>query len=117
MSIRIFKLSHSETYWDGAVEIDTGNVAATEAMKETVEFWSDWQYRLNENGGDYVRTFLKMLGQKLVLMQLGFGYNLSGIIKEMAKEEGWPPLDGTYGITLVRCDDAEISEDDIFISE
>lgn len=115
MSIRVFHLSHSETYWDGSVEIDHENPDAVEAMKQAVEFWTGWEDRLDENDGDYTKTFLKSLGEKLVLMQLHLGYNLSGIIQDMAEEEGWPLLNGTYGIKLTRCGVPEI--DDIYIEE
>jgi len=116
MSITTYKLSHIETYWYGTVEIDLGNPDAIEAMKQAVEFWMGWEDSLEENDGDYTKTFLKSLGKKLVLMQLHLGYNLSGIIKDMAKEEGWPLLNGSCGIRLVRCGVPEIGEDDIYIA-
>lgn len=115
--MKTYKLTHSETYWDGTVEIDDANPTAAEVMQQVVEFWMGSETRLNENDGDYTRTFLKMLGQKLVLMQLHLGYNLAGIIEEMADEEGGPMLDGSHGIKLVRCDCPEVNEEDIYIAE
>lgn len=116
MNTKTFKLSHSETYWDAKVEIDTANPATDKAIKDMVQFWSEWEIRLDANKGDYTMTFLKMLGRKLVYMQLDKDLNLKGVISEMSTEEGWYPLDGSFGIKLISCSSAEVSDDDLFIS-
>lgn len=85
------------------VEIDESKAA--EPIKEMVEFWSEWEEKLAEHKGNYTRTWLAMLARSILR-------NAGPPGKD---EEGWYPLDGTYGIKLVEWEAAEHDEDLISI--
>ena len=73
-------------------------------MKEMVEFWSNWESRLQDNDGDIKITWLKQLG--------AFILRNGEIPKD---EEGWYPLDGTKGIKITYFDYFQPDQDEIEI--
>lgn len=85
----------------------------TEGIKDMVEFWSDWEFRLALNDGDYTKTFLKDLLKELCLIYFGSNcnYNLYGLKEEFNNKEGYCKIDGSYGITLLQFDPPEILND------
>lgn len=117
MTISTHKIEHLETAFDAVVRIDHNHPKLKDAIRETVEFWSGWEFELDLCDDDYLLCFLKKLGRKLVLVQLQHGWLLNGAISYMAAEEGWPPLDGSCGITLVAVDTADVDIGDIRVEE
>jgi hypothetical protein len=63
--------------------------AANQAIAEMVEFRSEWRKRLALDGGDYIQCWLRQLAMHI----LDHGKLPDG-------EEGWCPLDGSYGIRI-----------------
>lgn len=114
-SRKCYLLEHLDSGWEGVVRID--HAVADPFIKDCVEFWSGWESEHSACDDDYTITFLKKLGVMLTLMQLSVGYNLSGVIDQLRACEGWPPLDGSYGITLSQCDSAVIDIDAIIARE
>lgn len=84
------------------VEID--NQKAEKPIKQMVEFWSNWEWQLNENSGDYTKTWLKMLA--LFILERG---------RIPSGDEGWCELDGKYGIKVLHWSRFEFDEDQIDI--
>jgi len=76
-------------------------------IKQMVEFWGNWEFRLGDNGGDYTKTFLKQL--------VGHILNSGGAPDK--DEEGWVPLDGSFGIKFINCNQYEFYNDLIGIEE
>ena len=79
--------------------------AALSIMKEMILFWTDGETWLDDENGDILRTWLKMLGR--------FIMNHRHIPDK--NDEGWTPLDGTYGILVEKQDSVFFEMDDIEI--
>jgi Protein of unknown function (DUF2528) len=108
-NIKKYIVEHDSTMGSITVEIDFDfifNPSGTEVwnmdrmIKEMVEFWSGSEYRLAENDGSYVNTYLI----QLLKLCLGFGSNISTekLIELIDDEEGYLKVDGTDGIRLVQ---------------
>lgn len=101
----------------GKIKTENGEVdypVMTE-IKDTVDFWSNSEKRLNENEGSYLNTFLKQLAESVLRILATNNLTLYGVIEEMKGEEGWMPLDGTYGIKLTSIDEPSFSEQDEYL--
>jgi hypothetical protein len=98
--------------FDAVVTIDH-DVCTDERLHEINNFWGDAAYRLQRAGGDITRAVLKMLALQLfhtTITELG--------PEEMWRTdapEGWPNLDGSYGITLESLDYFELDGSEISI--
>ncbi len=88
-----FKLTYD--YNDLAtVTIDSKKAEAP--IKDMVEFWSGWEGNLRDSDDDYTICFLR----NLAMFVLREGRKPSGVVDGEGEDEGWVPLDGTYGITV-----------------
>jgi hypothetical protein len=85
-----------------SVEVDSER--SESVIKEMVDFWSGSEERLESNGGDYLRAWLKQLGMFILRNH-----------RPPKDDEGWCPLDGTHGITLKDWTSWEPDEDAITI--
>jgi len=105
---------------DVLVEIDH-SIATEEKLKEINEFWSGAEDRVTQEGS-VLNAVLKMLARTCLYLQLETGYSVTGIIEKFdwdsrnGGQEGWPKMDGTFGIKLLRVDEFEIDESDMTIS-
>lgn len=79
-------------------------------IRDIVHFWTGAELRLEANKGSYLFTFLKMLTEYILRILADNNFNLEGVIEEMKSEEGWPALDGTYGIKLTFIEGPNLSE-------
>jgi hypothetical protein len=66
-----------------------------------VEFWMGWEFRLKMNDGNYVKTFLQQLAVGAIQTQMINSYNVRGVVREYDSKEGWYPMNGDYGITII----------------
>ncbi len=100
-----YTVQHEPTGGEITVEIDeefvTGSKTCAGLMKSMVDFWTGSEKRLDENDGDYTRTFLKQLCERAMILSANSNLNAYGVIKELKEEEGWLALDGTFGINLI----------------
>jgi hypothetical protein len=71
-------------------------------IKEMVEFWANYGERLTAAKGSYTKAWLMMLGRFILRNS-----------KPPKDEEGWYPLDGSYGIKLEKWDTWEPDPDEI----
>lgn len=85
------------------VEIDEAKAA--EPIKEMVEFWTNWEEKVEDNKGDYVKTWL----QNLAIYIIRNGHPPD------TEDEGWYPMDGSHGITLTRWASWQPDRDEMFI--
>lgn len=127
--IKIYEVEHTPANGAITVEIDFnyqfkfGDEPQTVMgiIKEMVEFWSGSESRLKENGGSYLKTFLKYLCQTALSIQMEKNYNLSGVLEAFENLEGWCSMNGDCGIKITYLEqldlgvqeDYEIMERDI----
>ncbi|MGY4385664.1 hypothetical protein ACVWYN_002710 [Pedobacter sp. UYP24] len=88
-----------------------------DGMKEMILFWSNGATRLKENGGDVLKTFLKMLAQAIMYIQAEDNLTVAGVIEKFEEMEGWYKPDGGYGFKLVDTEDVDFSIDDFKVEE
>ena len=121
----IYKVE-GEMYFELKVEIDYDKVlpepfkqtkTVESIIKETVEFWHGWEEVLKEHNGDYIKAFLFYLGKHSFRELQNTAYSLDGLIDHFSKEEGWYPVDGTMGITIIDFDEPQIDERAWIINE
>lgn len=113
-----FKVTHGwHQEMSCVVEIYFDFPSTFDRIREMVEFWAGWEKRLSWNHGDYVKTFLQMVGGRVQDMALSEGLDTWCIRSAFAKLEGWYPMDGSEGINILRhstlvydCDDFEVQE-------
>lgn len=84
------------------VEIDHSK--AEKPIQEMVEFWMSWHKNLEDNYGSYARSWLKNLALFILHNQ-----------RPPKDDEGWVPMDGSYGITLKSWDNWHPDDDLISI--
>lgn len=98
-------------------EIDH-NLLTEEKIHEINEFWMDHESRI-DGSGSALAGVLSMLTRVILPMQAYYGWTTYGVIDEFDFKtgnggiEGWPPLDGSYGIKLIRADGFEFDEDEM----
>ena len=85
--------------WRMRVSIDFESYKVKEKIKEMVEFWVEWEDKLSICNNDYVLTFFRMLG--CAVIEQAVNWSTGGIIKYFNNAEGWYPLNGSYGITIL----------------
>jgi hypothetical protein len=124
MAIKKYKIEHEPTEGEIIVEIDfdfinyfggDDPITMENVIKMLVEFWSGYEYDLEENNHNYLDTFLKSLCNSVLVTALVGNWNLDGVISEFENKEGWPSLDGSYGIKLVRIESMNLSHQPDFI--
>lgn len=96
--------------WQAEFDVDL-DVAQAPCL-ECLEFFGDPVTR-EETPEGTVEAFLKFIGRQMVELS---SQPDEGIIKEMASLEGFFPLDGSKGVTLVYCDSFDFSPDDFSVS-
>jgi len=108
--------------WEMCVMIDVdfkgpdGNTTAN-YIKEMVDFWTSSKDRLRDSKGDYPTAFAKMLAEEVYRVITYYSYTLEGVITHLKEEEGWYPVDGTHGITIVSADGSDIDYDYFDVNE
>ena len=118
MTTRNFTISFDDICWSCRIEIDPdfkctrgeGQITTMELIKEMVEFWYEWPSRLEDQEGDYIRTFALQLGKECFVIAYSNNYNIKGVTDEFADKEGYVPMNGSHGIWIKECDSAEIGD-------
>ena len=87
-------------------EVEIDKEKAEKPIKQMVEFWMNWEFKLRENNGDYTKTWLKMLAIFILKRQ-----------RIPNDDEGWCKFDGSFGIKIPYCQAFEFYEDQIEITE
>jgi hypothetical protein len=102
--MKIYILSYD---YQDLVTVEIDDIKAAPYIKEMVDFWSGNEHRLDENNGDYTKTWLKQLTYQILFTG-----------RPPAKDdEGWVPLDGSCGIKLIRWERYEFDESMIEVKE
>lgn len=109
--------------WKGGITVDIDFDKVSEKyLHEINDFWSGSESRLRNANGDIVKAVLKMLAREAMKIAFINDYNVYGVVCEFSGEErdveGWPPMDGSEGITLTGVDVSGILEyDDMSVTE
>jgi hypothetical protein len=109
-TIKTFLLTYD--WWQATVDIEFPT--AEPAIKEMVEFWTDWEMHLARCGG-YTKAFLEMLGRELASVSVDM--RLPSALKYFRECEGWYPMDGSKGIKIVSFDEWDWERDWFDIKE
>jgi hypothetical protein len=92
-----YQLTYADGY-DMTVEVDH-SILTDEKAHELNNFWSGAQDRIDRRRGDIIETVLTMLCVEF--MQLSVEHLDPEAAFNNGEVEGWPPLDGSWGIKLV----------------
>lgn len=95
------------------VEIDH-DILTDELLHEINNFWSEAEYRLRVASGNVLKAVLKMLARDALVEEVS-GTNAHYLFTQ-DPPEGWPKLDGSYGIKFISCEELVIDYDDMTIS-
>jgi len=125
---KIYKLTFTPLMWDCKVQVDADMIiehlstpdkpyTALDAMREQILFWTGGEWRLKRNNGDVVKTYLQQLGREIALIVTTERVNLLGVIDNFKDREGWPVMDGGWGVKILFTEDIEFDHDDIEVEE
>jgi len=94
------------------IDIDHA-ILTDEDIQEINKFWTSAKYREESKGG-LVHGVLCMLGAEITREQFKHEWLIEDLIKRFDWEagegiEGWPPMDGSHGITIVDVSEIECS--------
>lgn len=104
--IKTYKFQYD--YWcDIIFEVDTDKYTEELALATLEFFYWTWN-----NQNDPIIEVLKKISIQCLSLSLD-GYSVLGIIDEFDNKEGFPKLDGSNGLTLVRIDDFELNENNL----
>lgn len=102
MKIETYELS-TRVY---AIKVEVAHDIFTDERAEEInDFWGDGKYWLDKSGGNLLHAVLSRLfsvAQDITLFGSVNQVNpAAGLNEEISKREGWPPLDGSWGIKIV----------------
>ena len=75
--------------------------------QEVLNFWT-WDY---DDEGDPTEEFMKKLALECIRVASMNNWNRYGVIQDFKSKEGWPKIDGTYGIELENIHQYEFREE------
>lgn len=102
--IKQYRVMYGFHDWECTIEINT-ELFTPELLQQYLDFFC-WEY--NKKGHLY-EEYLKLLAKHLISDSLIL--TKDGMISIFKNREGFPPLDGSVGITLVSCDHLEFQDE------
>lgn len=113
--MKTYHIEFTPIYWECTIRIDEEK--ARQPIREMVEFWHGWESHLDDNDGDYTKTFIQQISRTILYMVAGRNLNINGVRNEFNNLEGWCKMDGTHGIEILSVDEVEFHYDDFEIEE
>jgi hypothetical protein len=110
-----FKVTDYNDEFDMIILIDfdfkKDGIDIEKILKDQVLFWSGGERDIEFHDGDYVKVYLMYLAN--LVKEHSRDYNIDGVKDKIKEAEGYYPVDGSWGITLLKCslyenDDFEI---------
>lgn len=89
----------------------------TEQMAKSInEFWMNPDYRASQ-AGSHLHAVLKMLANHCWILSLEHANYIRAFDYELDNcgQEGWPKMDGSAGIKIIRVDNLDLDYDDMNI--
>ena len=101
------------------VEVDHSLMTDAE-LHDLNNFWSCARERLSDEDGDILHTVLKDLLNQVLRVQFEGDLNLQGVLNAFdyhggGGQEGYPKLDGSAGIKLLKVDGIELFASDMTV--
>lgn len=118
--IKVYKAENG--FAECKVAIDESK-ASEKFLHEINNFWGNSKSRLREAKGDVAKAVATMLIKQCFSLQYqNYGLNSWGVMQcfdwdEGEGQEGWPKMDGSYGIAIIRCEEPEIELDFFSVEE
>lgn len=92
-------------WWECTLEVNE-EIFTQENAKSLLEFFSwDW----DKDASDFRKEYFLKIAQKVIM--LSAHYSEMGILNWFQDTEGFPPLDGSYGIKLIDFDEFVFDEE------
>jgi hypothetical protein len=105
-------------WWEAVVEIEQ-NEKTLGNIKDQLSFFMGGQRTIDnaENNEEIIEAYLRQIARPLVIESMD--WNIKGVIDKIADDmyEGFLPIDGSFGVKLLRIDSWEFSEEDFDIEE
>lgn len=93
---------------EGYLDVEVDHDLLTEnSLYEINNFWIDADARLDDQEGNLLFAVLALLAERCFLLSYRGCWSASMLIDAFNQEEGWPPMDGSYGIKIIGCDEPE----------
>lgn len=105
--------------WKADVVIEINHDIATESFfHELNDFWCESEDRVDEDGSAFSGV-MKLLAVVILQLTVEFPNKNTNGIKQLFKDgqEGWPPMDGEYGIKIVSIDSFCFDSSDFSLEE
>lgn len=101
-------------WWEAVLEIKDDEKTLGH-MKDQLLFFTGGQDLIDDEDGDVTVAYLKQTTPSLIKESMQ--WNKSGIITQIADSmyEGFLPIDGSFGVTLISVDNWEFAENEIMI--
>lgn len=116
-NVKRYKLDYD---WKADIVIEIDHDIATESIfHELNDFWGDSEDRVDDEGSAF-EGVMKMLGGVILALTVEYNYNTRGIVSLFSGkhgQEGWPPMDGEYGIKIVSVDSFCFDSSDFTLEE
>ena len=118
-AVNVKKFTLEWNWYEAIFAVDL-NVFTQEKAHEINKFWSDDDSRLDDADGDAVVAVLKLLTSVCFSLKIAHSLNDYGVTNQFDWDdgngvEGWPKMDGSYGITIISIDEITFDADDISI--
>jgi len=105
-----YKIEYGFHSWECVIEFDT-SLFTPQLVDEYLKFFV-WDY---DKENDPYEEYAKKLAQAIIIDSME--WNVEGVKDQFKNAEGYPKLDGSSGVLLVRCDPWEFSDDDFEIKK
>lgn len=95
---------------DFEVVVEINNELLTDALLHEINnFWCEAEDRLDEYDGNVLHAVLGILYRRLwwSIVELGGDAHVDHMVSHFKNIEGWPPMDGSFGIKFVSFDSVE----------
>ena len=101
-------------WWDAIIEINDDEKTKSH-MKDQLLFFMNGQDLIDQGDGNITKAYLKQLTPHII--EESIRWKKGGIIDQISGDmyEGFLPIDGSFGVTLVSADHWEFPESDIEI--
>ena len=109
MSIKKFSFDYRQWEATADFKVDTA-IFTNEHANATLEFF-DWEY---DKDNDPIEEVMKKYAREAIKIASFSNMTVSGVIEEFKELEGFAPIDGSLGITLILIDGIDFDEDDLY---
>ena len=103
--IKKFKVTDSNDEFEMIMQIDFDFVKhgfdMENILTDQVLFWSNGEHDLDFHDGDYTKVYLMYVANLIKIHSRE--WNIDGVKRQIDQQEGYYPVSGEWGITLLSC--------------